>query len=211
MKYEYSPPVLIQKLFPNFIWKTSNNKILLTFDDGPTKETTEKILRILKLNNIKAVFFCVGSNVINYPDLTSKMLNDGHAVANHTMNHNLLTKMNHSESISEINTFNETIGDNFSYDVKYFRPPHGRFNFRTNKMLNELKLKCVMWNLLTYDFQNDFDKVKFSVDNYLRRNSIIVFHDNKKCSDIIEQSLNYTIEKASTLGFEIGEPENCLN
>ena len=126
------------------------------------------------------------------------------------MNHKLLTKMSHEECIEELSNFNEELKLKFNYNVKYFRPPHGRFNLRTGKILNEMNLKCVMWNLLTYDFQNDINKVKYSLDNYLNKNSIIVFHDNKKSNDIIEQSLNYTIEKVSKLGFEFGEPEVCL-
>jgi peptidoglycan/xylan/chitin deacetylase (PgdA/CDA1 family) len=211
LKYKYSPPILAQKIFSDFIWKTSNDKILLTFDDGPTDEVTLKILNVLNSNQIKAVFFCVGNNITRYLHLTEKILEDGHTIANHTMNHRLLTEMKKDESIDEILPFNKELNEKFNFRVKYFRPPHGKFNLRTKKLLNEMNLRCVMWNLLTYDFQNDFNVVKHSIDNYLRKDSIIVFHDNKKCSNIIEQSLIYTIKKATMLGFEFGEPENCLN
>jgi peptidoglycan/xylan/chitin deacetylase (PgdA/CDA1 family) len=211
LKYSYTPPKLIRLFFNDFIWETSNNKILLTFDDGPTEESTNKILDILKANGIKAVFFCVGNNIIKYPDLTSKLLKDGHTIANHTMNHNLLTQMSKEESVKNLSTFTKELKEKYDCEVKYFRPPHGKFNLNTNNLLNELRLKCVMWNLLTYDFLNDFNKVKYSIDNFLRKDSILVFHDNKKCSDIIEQSLNYTIEQVSSLGLEFGEPENCLS
>jgi len=206
----YSPPILVQKIFPDFSWKASNNKILLTFDDGPTETATLKILDILKLNNIKAVFFCVGNNINRYPELTSRIIEDGHTIANHTMNHKSLTKMNREESIKEIISFNNLIKKKFDYDVKYFRPPYGKFNFKTNRLLNKLNLKCVMWNLLTYDFENDIQKVKHSINNYLRKNSVIVFHDSLKCSNIIEESLNFTIKQVSKCGYEFGEPENCL-
>ncbi|MEJ2105478.1 MAG: polysaccharide deacetylase family protein [Ignavibacteriaceae bacterium] len=79
--------MLVQKLFGNFIWKTSNNKILLTFDDGPTEAATEKILSVLKVNKIKVVFFCVGNNIKKHAELTQKILQEGHTIANHTMNH----------------------------------------------------------------------------------------------------------------------------
>jgi len=211
LRYKYNPPWLIKNIFKDFIWETSNNKILLTFDDGPTEESTIKILNILKSGNIKAVFFCVGNNVLKHPDLIAKMLEDGHTIANHTMTHKLLTEMNKEKSINEIIPFNENMKTKFNFEVKYLRPPHGKFNLKTNKLFDELNLKCVMWNLLTYDFQNDLNKVKYSIDNYLQKNAIIVFHDNKKCSDIIEKSLNYTIEQASKVGFEFGEPVDCLS
>ena len=210
MNFRYSPPVLVKKLFGDFIWQTSNNKILLTFDDGPTETATEKILSILQKNKIKAIFFCVGDNIKKHPELTEKILGEGHTIANHTMNHKLLTKMNREEAINEIGYFNDLMKEKFKYEVKYFRPPHGRFNLKTNGILSDLDLKCVMWNLLTYDFENDIKKVLYAIDNYLHNNSLIVFHDNKKSSNIIEDSLKYSIEQAAKKGYQFGEPENCL-
>ena len=210
MRYKYHPPYLVKKLFNDFIWETSDNKVLLTFDDGPTEAATGKILRVLKGNQIKAVFFCVGNNIKTRPASAEKILEDGHIIANHTMNHKLLTRLKRKESIEEIGAFNNMMKDKFNYDVKYFRPPYGRFNLKTNGILNELNLKSVMWNLLTYDFENSIEKVKYSINNYLRQNSIIVFHDSIKCSDIIEDSLNYTIDQISKKGFEFGEPKDCL-
>ena len=71
-------------------------------------------------------------------------------------------------------------------------------------------MKCVMWNLLSYDYENNIEKLKYAIDNYLSKKSIIVFHDSAKCSGIIEEALNYTIERVSKRGFEFGEPEDCL-
>jgi peptidoglycan/xylan/chitin deacetylase (PgdA/CDA1 family) len=210
LRYKYHPPYLVKKLFNDFIWESSNNKILLTFDDGPTETATGKILSVLRVNQLKAVFFCVGNNIRKHPTLAEKILDDGHTIANHTMNHKLLTKMKREESVEEISSFNNLMREEFNYDVKYFRPPLGRFNLKTNGIMNELNLKCVMWNLLTYDFTNNVEKVIYAIDKYLSKNSIIVFHDSIKCRDIIEKVLNYTIEQVSKKGFEFGEPEVCL-
>jgi len=210
LSFRYCPPVLVQKLFGNFIWKTSNNKILLTFDDGPTDAATLKILSILRTNKIKSVFFCVGNNIKQHPELTRKILQDGHTIANHTMNHKLLTKMNREESIEKIKLFNDLLKENFNYKVNYFRPPYGRFNLKTKGILKELNLECVMWNLLSYDYENRIEQVKIGVDNFLKEDSIVVFHDNIKCSGIIEQALDYIINKAIKRGYQFGEPDDCL-
>jgi len=210
LNFSYHPPLLIQKLFRNFIWETSNNKILLTFDDGPTESATLKILSVLRANKIKSVFFCIGNNIKKHPELAEKILEDGHIIANHTMNHKLFTSIKRAEAVEEISTFNDLMKEKFGYKIKYFRPPHGRFNLKTNSILNELNMKCIMWNLLTYDYENKIEKVKYGVDKYLKENSIVVFHDNIKCSEIIEESLNYTIEIAANNNFKFGEPEDCL-
>jgi peptidoglycan/xylan/chitin deacetylase (PgdA/CDA1 family) len=182
----------------------------LTFDDGPTETATVKILSTLKVNQLKAVFFCVGNNIKKHPSLVQNIIDDGHLIANHTMNHKMMTKMSREESIRELGAVNDLMDEKFNYNVKYFRPPYGRFNLKTNNILNELNMKCIMWNLLSYDYQNHIDRVKYAIDNHLNKNSIIVFHDNIKCSDIIEESLNYTIEQAEKKGYEFGEPEDCL-
>lgn len=206
----FTPPKLITRLFSNFIWKTSNNKILLTFDDGPTEDATLRILKVLNANHLKAMFFCVGNNIKNRQALAGEILSEGHTIATHTMNHKLLTKMNRKELISDITAFKDLMNEKFNYDIKFFRPPYGIFNLRTNSVLNELNIKCVMWNLLTYDYENNIKKVKFAVDNYLKENSILVFHDSIKCSYIIEEALNHTIEQVNNRGMEFGEPEECL-
>jgi len=210
LSFRYRPPFIVQKLFGNFIWKTSNNKIILTFDDGPTETATLKILSILKTNKIKSVFFCVGNNIKQQPELTQKILEDGHTIANHTMSHKLINKISSEEAVNELKSFNDLMKEKLNYQVKYFRPPHGRFNLKTNNILSELNLKCVMWSLLSYDFETKIEKVKYAIDKFLKENSIIVFHDNIKSSKIIEEALDFAINNAVKKGYQFGEPEDCL-
>jgi len=61
--------------------------IALTFDDGPWPKTTVQILDILKQNNIKGTFFWVGRYLQVYPELGKKVAQAGHAIGNHTWNH----------------------------------------------------------------------------------------------------------------------------
>ncbi len=74
MKYLYNPPVIVKKIFNDFQWNSTSNKILLTFDDGPNIDTTERILDTLNLFGIKAIFFCVGNNIKNNPSLVDLIL-----------------------------------------------------------------------------------------------------------------------------------------
>ncbi len=68
--------------------KNSKKKTMyLTFDDGPSPKYTEKILKILKRNGIKATFFLIGSNAEKYPDIVKKIAADGHTIGVHCYNH----------------------------------------------------------------------------------------------------------------------------
>ena len=210
MKYLYNPPFVVKKLFPDFYWQTSNNKILLTFDDGPNPSSTELILKMLDEFKIKALFFCVGSNNKNYASVTKLILDAGQTIGNHTLNHKILTRIKKDEALEEINSFNTLLESGQNYKTKYFRPPYGKINLSTKILMRESGLKCIMWNLLTYDYQNEFIKVKFVVDKYLQQNSIVVFHDSNKSKDIIEDSIKYIYEKAVKTDYQFGEPEECL-
>ena len=210
MKYQYTPPKILQKIFPEFIWNSSVEKILLTFDDGPTPETTDLILEELEKYNINALFFCVGENIAKYPQLVKNMISKGHTIGNHTYSHQDIFLNFNSIIDAQINLCNDAFSNITQQNLKYFRPPHGKFDFRTNRILKEHKLKNVMWSLLTYDYKNDLNIVKFSIKNYLTKNSIIVLHDNLKSKNIIQSSIKFIAETAFSKSYEFGAPTECL-
>ena len=209
MKSQYDPPFILKQIFPEFRWESRVDKILLTFDDGPVSGNTEKILRKLNDFRIKAVFFCVGNNILKNSSLASEILNEGHIIGNHTFNHVKLT-LPGFDNYNEIDRFNELAKDKLGIEVQYFRPPHGRFTPSTGKLLKKRNLTNVMWSLLTYDFKGNSSLVKKSVVKYLKNNSIIVLHDSLKSRDIILDSINFIVDEISGKGFIFGEPAECL-
>ncbi len=209
-KFYFVPPIIVRKIFNRFYWETNCNKILLTFDDGPNPATTDKILRILDKAKIKAIFFAVGKNLQRNPQLAKTIIQEGHTLGNHTWSHNILTKISNAKQIEVIEKVQNYAYENFNYQIKYFRPPHGKFPLSLSKTLSRLGLTNIMWSLLTYDFENNFDIVKFAIDNFLKQNSIVVFHDSNKSAAIIEDGLKYLIETAENKGFEFGKIDECL-
>ncbi|MGE5681312.1 MAG: polysaccharide deacetylase family protein [Bacillota bacterium] len=210
MKYSYDPPILVKKIFSGFNWNTLNNKVLLTFDDGPIPETTEIILKLLDEYHIKAAFFCVGNNILKNPGLANEIIKSGHEIGNHTFNHKRLTAINISIVEKEIRDCSEIISKSTGKAVKHFRPPHGRFDLRIAKFLKKERLSNVMWSLLTFDYKNQINIVKFALKKYLKTDSIIVFHDSLKSKDIIIDSLKACIDEVYKKEFEFGVPEECL-
>ncbi len=211
MKYLYNPPALLKHFFKDFYWETKNNKVLLTFDDAPNPLTTELILKKLSDKKIKALFFCVGDNVNKYPDLVSQIKCEGHSFGNHTYNHKKLNSIHQSEKDFQISSVNNLFDEKFNIKLKYFRPPHGKFQLSTTRLLRKHNLKNVMWSLLTYDYKNDLSLVKFAVENYLNHNSIIVLHDSNKSKEIILDSIDLIIDKVNEKNYQFGEAEKCLN
>ena len=124
MFYTIKTPNFLTFLFSSLIWKipTKKNVLYLTFDDGPTEKVTREILEILKTENAKATFFCVGKNVEKHPDLFSRIKDEGHAVGNHTHTHLNGWKTNKTQYLKDIDEANRLIKSNL------FRPPYGKLN-----------------------------------------------------------------------------------
>ena len=210
MKAFYTPPKILQKMFPNFMWESKVNKILLTFDDGPNPGTTEMILERLSKYSIKALFFCVGENIKKHPHLIEKIITEGHTVGNHSYSHKNIIFMSKSKIDEQIKLCSNTIQEYCRSSPAYFRPPHGRLNLQTNSFMKKHRLTNVMWSLLTYDYKNDLNIVKLAVQNYITKNSIIVLHDSNKSKDIICASIDFIVEEADKRGFKFGETSECL-
>ena len=209
-KYMYNPPKIVKKAFNKFQWESINEKILITFDDGPNPNTTELILRELENQKINSVFFCVGENLEKYPSLAKEIISSGHLIGNHTQQHKKITTLSNDEIIKSIVKVQKLADEHLNYKIQYFRPPHGRFNLSLNKILEKKHLINVMWSLLTYDYKNDLNIVKFAINNYLNNNSIIVLHDSNKSKNIITDSIKYIVEATQKCEYQIGKPSECL-
>jgi peptidoglycan/xylan/chitin deacetylase (PgdA/CDA1 family) len=210
MKSLYNPPKIIKKIFNEFAWESAIPKVLITFDDGPNPNTTSIILKQLEKYSIKSIFFCVGENLEKSNSLVGEILSQGHEIGNHTYKHQIITKFKRETLIESIGKAQSILVNNFNYQIKYFRPPHGRFDFRTNGILRNFSLQNVMWSLLTYDYKNDINIVKFAIEKYLQNNSIIVLHDSNKSKNIISDSIEFIVDEAEKRNFQIGKPSECL-
>src|SRR6186713_2114621 len=89
MFYFVKTPGWVEKVYSKRIWKiaTEKDELFLTFDDGPHPVHTAFVLDELKKYNAKATFFCIGKNVLDHPTIYRRILEEGHAVGNHTQDH----------------------------------------------------------------------------------------------------------------------------
>src|SRR5690349_5425099 len=82
-------PFFLPWIYPKLTWRipTEAKELYLTFDDGPVHGPTEFVLETLRQYSAKATFFCIGDNVRKHPGVFKKIVDDGHAIGNHTFNH----------------------------------------------------------------------------------------------------------------------------
>lgn len=191
---------LIKKIFSNYIWDVSNteNKVYLTFDDGPTPEITEWVLQELKKYNAKATFFCIGKNIEKYPDIFAKVINDGHSIGNHTFNHLNGWKTSTEDYLENTKSCEASISNLqskiYNLKSKFFRPPYGKIKASQSKKLRQLGYKIIMWDVLSADYDTSItpEKCLENVIQNVKAGSIVVFHDSVKAFP----NLEYTLPKA---------------
>ncbi|MCH7409164.1 polysaccharide deacetylase family protein [Belliella sp. DSM 111904] len=190
-------PSIIPRLFKGFTWNKSRdvNKIYLTFDDGPVPGVTDYVLDMLKSFEMKATFFMVGDNIRKYPQLAQRVLNEGHAVGNHTFHHLNGFKTKDELYLADIQKCHEIISSILGIDVRCFRPPYGRLKkSQYEKIKSEMEL--VMWDVLSGDYDKDqsSDTCLVKTKKYTRNGSVIVFHDQPKAFPILQQVLGPYLE-----------------
>lgn len=187
---------VIKKVFNNLVWDITNseNKIYLTFDDGPIPSVTEWVLDLLKSEGIKATFFCIGDNIKKHPEIYKRILTEGHQIGNHTFNHlnGWKTKTNYYiENFKLCETEHSKLNPKHSF---LFRPPYGKIKPSQFKEIRQLGFKIIMWDVLSYDFDQNISEEKClkNVISKTSQGSIIVFHDSLKA----EKNLKYALPKA---------------
>ena len=196
------PPKIIKALYSQLTWKIPNNsnKVYLTFDDGPTPEVTDWTLELLKEHQIKATFFCLGENVEKHSQIYQRIIDDGHAIGNHSYSHPSGWKTNNNDYFEDIEKAKHLINSNL------FRPPYGRITKSQAKHLNE-HYKIVMWSVISgdYDAKTSPEKCYDNVISNTESGSIIVFHDSEKAALNLKYALPKAIEKLLEKGFIFGK------
>jgi peptidoglycan/xylan/chitin deacetylase (PgdA/CDA1 family) len=163
--------------------------LYLTFDDGPIEHVTPWVLDTLKKFDVKATFFCVGDNVRKNRDIYSRILDEGHAVGNHTYNHVNGWKTDTHSYFENIGLCAQEVSS------RLFRPPYGRLKRQQyESIVNHYRI--VMWDVLSGDFDaaTSEEKCLQNVIRYSRNGSIIVFHDSVKAERNMKYALPRTIE-----------------
>lgn len=203
--YLVKTPRFIQSLFKDLVWSfsTSEKKLYLTFDDGPTPEITSFILQQLENYNAKATFFCVGENIEKHPEIFKQILHNGHAVGNHTHNHLNGWKTSTQHYIKNIDIAQNIIEKHHHSKTNLFRPPYGKIKRSQIKELKNKGYKIIMWDILSGDFDINISTEK-TFKNILRNTkngSIIVMHDHQKSLEKLNYCLPKILEHYTNLGY----------
>jgi len=202
LAYLISIPWWLKRLHnKGLIWSrsTKHKRIYLSFDDGPHPTITNFVLDTLRENGIKATFFCIGDNVLKYPETFERIVKEQHSIGNHTHNHLNGWKTDNIQYYKNILQAAKHIPS------KLFRPPYGKIKPTQANYLLKRGWRIIMWNSLSADFDTSIDGITCfnNVISTMKNGSIVVFHDSEKAFDRMKIALPLLIQYCREQHYEI--------
>ena len=180
---------LIEKYNGIAIGNPDIKNIYLTFDLGYEAGYTKNILKVLKEKNVSATFFITAHYLNTAPELVEQMINDGHIIGNHTVNHKSMPDLSDKEIKEELMTLNQTISEKYNYEMKYMRPPMGEFSERTLRIIENLGFKAVMWSFAYVDWEENNQPSKndaiSKIYSNLHNGEVMLLHGTSKTNSEI--------------------------
>lgn len=194
-----------------------NSKVVfLTFDDGPSRYNTEKIINILIKNNVKASFFIIGENAERNKAVLKKLVENGMAIFPHCYNHNYKQLYKSKESYMEDLLRCQKIIDenNIINSSKYVRMPGGSNNSNVDKRfmkdirneITKIGYDYIDWNIDTMDAYSkriSVDTIKRNVvkESQNTKVAVVLLHDSEIKVNTVE-ALQYIIDYYKTHGYK---------
>jgi peptidoglycan/xylan/chitin deacetylase (PgdA/CDA1 family) len=158
---------------------TAEDRLALTFDDGPDPESTREVLRLLEAGGHRATFFVIGRRAIGQQDLLREIVNRGHRLGNHSFAHAHRTAaMPVSELVADLSRADRLLSEVSPARVRWFRPPIGVLSPRVTRAAAQLGLELVGWTRSARDgISTSVGRATARLSSSLRPGAILVLHD----------------------------------
>ncbi len=158
--------------------ESGSRDLALTYDDGPNDPWTLRLLDVLDRHSVKATFFLLGKFVAEKPAIARELVARGHELGIHTWDHPNLIFASPSETRSQIKRTQDIILDTTGYRCTLVRPPFGARTPITLRVIRQMGLTPVMWNVTCYDWKPTTpERIIGHVERQLRGGDVILLHD----------------------------------
>lgn len=153
--------------------------IYLTFDDGPHPENTPALLDILAANGIKATFFLIGEQALAHSAIVKRLVDEGHALGNHSMSHPDMRRLGRSAQLAQIDRADVVLADFDGRQHHPFRPPRGHATLTAISRSLRSGPLLALWSFDSFDYRLGFDALIDRLVKYPpRAGEILLFHDD---------------------------------
>ena len=186
---------------PIYCVQTDKPQIAISFDAAWGNEDTQRILEILKKNDVKATFFMTGGWVESYPDDVRAIYADGHDLGNHSQNHKNMSQLSDEECKQELLSVHEKVKELTGYEMFLFRPPYGDYDNHVITNARSIGYYSIQWDVDSLDWK---DYGTTSIINTVTRHkhlgngSIILCHNGAKYT---AEALDSLIQELKAQGY----------
>lgn len=177
------------------LWRSKDDHIYLTFDDGPDPEITPPLLDVLQQHHIPATFFLVGKKAEHHPEIVRRISEAGHTIGNHSYNHIRLLFQSASEIQFQIQATDDILAAITGHKPSLFRPPYGKFGPNLLHVTAQTGHRVVMWNHSAKDYKRD--ATRKSIEARLQKikpGNIVLLHDGIRQSRLTLAALENALK-----------------
>ena len=181
-------------------------KLYLTFDAGYENGNIERILDVLKAENVPAAFFILDNLIIKNTDLVIRMADEGHLLCNHTKRHKNLSDASEEEIRCDLKALEDIYREYTGREMdKYFRFPEGKYSHHALSCVSKMGYKTVFWSFAYEDWDNNKQPNREYAKNKILSNThngaVILLHPTSKTNaDLIAE----LISEWRSMGYEFG-------
>ncbi len=186
-------PKIASVLFYDVISSREDSYVYLTFDDGPVSEATPNLLKLLDKHDAKVSFFFSGQNAANNPDLVRLCADSGHTICSHGFFHKSLMFASHGDILDDLQRANQAICDAIGQnrEIRYFRPPYGRFGLSLISAVRQLNMKTVLWSYAPPDFRNlTSERIADRTVKNVKAGDIVLLHEREQTVNAMDQIIS---------------------
>ena len=182
------PPKLLREIYSASLWKCwLNQDVLLSFDDGPGPYTDE-LLNLSQAYNTKFAFFILPQQADKYPEIVSRIVEDGHILGSHFLKHRHHIMDTKTTFLKSLNGSVEKIENISRNSIQYCRIPYGRLLPWQEKWIDQSGYTHVLWSLDSKDYNIEpSEKVINRVKDNMQSDDIVLFHDGESAHPQIVQ------------------------
>jgi peptidoglycan/xylan/chitin deacetylase (PgdA/CDA1 family) len=157
--------------------------VALTYDDGPTRGVTDRVLDVLERERVPATFFVVGRAARREPALLRRMRADGDEIENHSDTHSHLNAIFTAHALdAEIESAGEAIAAATGMRAHWLRPPFGARNAAVLDAARRHGLRVALWSAMLDETSPDAAPAALA-ERLLRQvgdGAIVVLHDGDR-------------------------------
>ncbi|MCL6600227.1 MAG: polysaccharide deacetylase family protein [Alicyclobacillus macrosporangiidus] len=167
-------------MYPHDVFRhgpRTKKRVAITFDDGPDGEWTPQVLAVLSRYGVKATFFCVGMMVHAFPDVTRRLVAEGHVIGNHTWDHPQLPRLHPAQVQEELYHTEQEIQRVAGVRPRLFRPPYGELSRQVMRQVIALRDKVILWSVDSLCWTGlDSEHIAAIVLAHLQPGAIVLMH-----------------------------------